>query len=54
MLEDDIDGLIDIVSIAISQGSNILCFKNCDYFLSEGGLNRKDIFEGLNKLFAVV
>ena len=51
MLEDDVGGIIDGVSVVTAQGSDVLCVDICDNFLSQVSLNRKDLFEGTNQLF---
>ena len=53
MLEYDVDGLLDGFSFVIVKVSDVLCVNSCDNFLSYVSLNRKDLFEGPNKLFVV-
>ena len=51
MIEDDVYGIIDKVSDAIAQGSDVLHVGRCDDFMSWVIHNRKDLFEVPNKLF---
>ena len=52
-IEYEVNGLLDGVSGAIAQGSDVLHVNRRDDFLFKASLNIKDIFEGLNQLFVV-
>ena len=51
MIEDDVDGLISGVSVAIAQGSDVFHVIIYDDLMSQSRLNRKDLFKIPNKLF---
>ena len=53
IIEDNVNGILNVVSISTAQVSNLLCVDSCDDLLLWIRLNRKDLFEVPNKLFVV-
>ena len=53
MIEDDTNGPLDGISVAIAQGSDALYVENSDVILLCVSLKRKDLFEGPNQFLVV-